>query len=342
MPRFIFLLLIFSFPAQVLCQKAISRKQFFNDTTVLQITLHTDLKKLQIEKEKPRYSPAEISIKVDDSTGMVTEKARIRQRGKNRRETCGLAALMVDFSEKGTETRLSNLGEMKWVTPCFIGKESDQWLFREYLIYKMYNLFTEKSFKVRLLDITFRDSKGKKEDYNRYGFAIEPTKDLAKRNNCVEEVRKHNTESTDRQQMTLVAIFQYMVANPDWSVPVFHNIKLIKSIDSTAVHRPYVVPYDFDYAGAVNTSYSIPSELLPIKYVTDRYYMGFTRSLEEVNATLSLFRENEQKIMDLIKTFPLLSNYHRKEMEGFIKSFFKIISNEKDVKEIFVNRARTK
>lgn len=334
------LFFVFACPAFLFAQKVISRKQFFNDDTILAITLKTDLRKLLSQKEKPAYQPAEITLKGNDSIGLITEAARIKQRGNNRRETCGLAAVMVDFSEKTKSTKLSNLDEMKWVTPCFIGIESEQWMFKEYLIYKIYNLFTEKSYKVRMMNIRFEDARGKSKPYNRYGFAIEPTGDMAKRNDCKEDKSKHNTEATDREQMTLVAIFEYMIGNTDWAVPIFHNVKLIKQIDSLRFPLPYVVPYDFDYAGAVNTSYAIPYEGLPIKDVTDRYYLGFTRTLEEINAVLDQFRANEQKIMDMIENFSMLSNYHKKDMQNFIKSFFKIISNEKHVKSEFIDKAR--
>jgi hypothetical protein len=72
-----------------------------------------------------------------------------------------------------------------------------------------------------------------------------------------------------------LAIFEYIVRNTDWAVPIFHNIKLIKKLDSLSSPIPFVVPYDFDDAGAVNTSYAIPFEELPNKHVTERYYLGF-------------------------------------------------------------------
>jgi hypothetical protein len=195
---------------------------------------------------------------------------------------------------------------------------------------------------VRLLNIRFEDARGKLKPYSRYGFAIEPIEDLAKRNESVEVTRKHNTEGTNRDHMTQVALFQYMIGNTDWAVPIFHNIKLLKLYDSLPNPLPFVIPYDFDYAGAVNTSYSTPYEGLPIKYTTDRHYLGFRRSIDEINVALEKFRQKEQAIYDILESFPHLSTYHRKDMVNFIKSFYKLIENEKLVKEVFVNGARTK
>ena len=76
-------------------------------------------------------------------------------------------------------------------------------------------------------------------------------------------------EATDRRQMTMVAIFEYMIGNTDWSVPGNHNVKLIMST-TDSLHRPYAIPYDFDYSGFVNTDYAVPDEQLSIASVRER------------------------------------------------------------------------
>ena len=64
--------------------------------------------------------------------------------------------------------------------------------------------------------------------------------------------------------MTRVALFEYMIGNLDWSVPVRHNIKLIvPKEDSNAIAFP--VPYDFDYSGLVKTDYAIPPPELELR-----------------------------------------------------------------------------
>src|SRR5258705_315539 len=113
-----------------------------------------------------------------------------------------------------------------------------------------------------VLNIKWEDTIGKKKTISEYGFLLEDLKDVAVRNNCSEWKRnKLNTEQTDRRQMTMVAIFEYMIGNTDWAVTVDHNTRLILSRDDTS-SKPYVVPYDFDYSGLVNTYYSIPDHKL--------------------------------------------------------------------------------
>ncbi len=107
------------------------------------------------------------------------------------------------------------------VSACRATPYDDQNLLKEFIIYKIYNLITDKSFRVRLLNLSYRDSSGKKKTINQHAFIVEDIKELAKRNTCDDWTdRKFNTERTDRRQMTTVAVFEYMIGNTDWSVPV--------------------------------------------------------------------------------------------------------------------------
>jgi hypothetical protein len=140
--------------------------------------------------------------------------------------------------------------------------------------------------------------------------------------------------------MTMVAIFQYMIGNTDWSVPNEHNVKLIYD-RKNEVLAPYVVPYDFDYCGLVNAGYAIPNEVIGTERVTERVYRGFPRNMEEIQAILDVFREKKQQVFDLINGFDLLSSRTRKEMTRYLEEFFKMIENRNQVKNIFIDNART-
>ena len=70
-------------------------------------------------------------------------------------------------------------------------------------------------------------------------------------------------------------LFQYSIGNTDRSIPGRHNIQMVKSKDST-ISKPFVIPYDFDYAGIVNTSYAVPDKNLGIESVTERVCMPET------------------------------------------------------------------
>jgi hypothetical protein len=214
-------------------------------------------------------------------------------------------------------------------------------LLKEYLIYKIYNLLTEKSFRVRLLNLRFEDSKGSKKPINQHAFLIETTKEMAKRNKCREfKYNKINTESTNRDQMTLVAIFEYMIGNTDWSVPGGHNTVLVQpKNDSTAM--PFVIPYDFDYSGFVNAEYAIPTEELGLENVRQRLYRGYSRTPDELDDVITVFKNKKDSIYSLINNFNLLAQRNRNEIIQYLDEFYKTINNSSQVKNVFIEGART-
>ena len=105
--------------------------------------------------------------------------------------------------------------------------------------------------------------------------------------------------------MTTVALFEYMIGNTDWAVTVSHNTRLMLSKDDT-LSKPYVVPYDFDYSGLVNTYYSIPDEKLEIETVTQRVYRGYPEQCRNCSRHW-IHSERRKNIYDLINNFGYLT-----------------------------------
>ena len=140
--------------------------------------------------------------------------------------------------------------------------------------------------------------------------------------------------------MTIVAIFEYMIGNTDWSVPGSHNIKILHSKNDT-LSRPYVVPYDFDFSGLVNTSYSAPDERLEIENVRQRAYRGFPRTMEELDDVLAIFNKEKANIYSTINNFNLLTSTTKKGMTDYLDEFYKTINNASKIKVAFISNART-
>ena len=47
---------------------------------------------------------------------------------------------------------------MKLVSECKVSSDHEQFLFKEFLAYKIYNLISDRSFQVRLLKVRWEDS----------------------------------------------------------------------------------------------------------------------------------------------------------------------------------------
>jgi len=316
------------------------RNAFFKDTSLLNATLVVNMSKILNHNNKKGFDLTGTFITTLPDGTKVNDQILVEKRGHFRNDFCYVPPVKLIFNYRDS-ARLNYLKSMKLVSECKVSPEHEQFLFKEYLVYKIYNLLSSKSFQVRLLNIKWEDTVGKKQKIiNDYGFLLEDLKDVATRNNCTEwKKNKLSTEQTDRRQMTMVAIFEYMIGNTDWAVTVDHNIRLIQSRDDTLT-RPYVVPYDFDYSGLVNTYYSVPDEKLEIESVTQRVYRGFPRTMPELQSVLDTFRKQKNNIYDLINNFNYLTARNKKEMIGFLSDFFVMIENPKQVKTAFIDKAR--
>ena len=320
--------------------KSIDKSQFFKDTAILNATITTDLGRLLRQKQKEGAQfPANFSTMLPDGFS-VHDSILLEVRGHFRRDYCYLPPIKIIF-KKSKSSVMKPLGSLKLVSQCALSSTDQQYLLKEFLIYKIYNLLTDMSFRVRLLNLSLEDSTNKKKSVAEYAFLMEDIKDLADRNDCSDMKNvKLSTEATDRRQMALVAIFEYMIGNTDWGVSANHNTKLIiPKIDS--LRRPYVIPYDFDYSGFVNTEYAIPDEKLPIQTVRERLYRGFPRTMEELNDILAIFKNRKTAIYDLINGFDLLTSKNKKDMINYLDDFFTIINKPEQVKDIFIRNART-
>ena len=313
---------------------------FFKEDAPVEMTLTTDLVKIQKEKGVDIYQPATVSLVVPGHTA-IEEPVAIAPRGHFRRDHCNLPPIMVDF-KSAASPRLSPLGKLKLVIGCGSNGNDEQLVIREYLAYKIYNLLEDKSFRVRLVKVNYKDTRGKVKPFSQYAFLIEDDKDLAKRNGCIRRAKVTvATENTDRQLMTKVAVFEYMISNGDWSVPYSHNIRLIFDKKSTTTF-PFPVPYDFDHSGFVNADYAVPNEILGTDKVTERVYRGFPREMAELQTTFDLFREKKSAILSMITDCTMLTERNKKELVSYINEFYTIINNKKDVQKIFIDNARTK
>jgi hypothetical protein len=342
MKRFVSSLLLLSLSAFeiVYSQSAsIDKAKFFSDTSVINANITTNLGKLFSLRNKEGYIfPATFSFTLPDGT-KLSDEMQLEVRGHFRRGYCYIPPLKLIFKNNKASV-LHSLKSLKLVSECKISAENEQYLLKEFVIYKIYNLITDLSFRVRLLNLNLQDSSGKKKTITEHAFLMEDVKDLAKRNNCALWEKGHmHPESTNRRQMTIVALFEYMIGNTDWGVSADHNTRLIVAKDDSLT-RPYVIPYDFDYSGFVNTDYAVPDEKLDIQNVRQRLYRGFPRTIAELNEVLDIFKRKKESIYGVINHFALLSGRSKKDLTDYLDDFYKLINSPNEVKSTFIDNAR--
>jgi hypothetical protein len=317
-------------------RKAYDRLDMFEKEDPLMITLKTDMKDILNKKPNDRYIYSDIKMSNGDS--VMEGKVNIRARGKFRKGYCAVPPLKFDFDT--TTGSLRGLGKIDMTVQCKVGRDFEQGLFKEYTAYRMYNVLTDKSQHVRLVRLTIEDAEGKRKPVEIPGFFIEDFDVTSKRNACKEvKISKLHTENTDRKQMTMVAMFEYMIGNTDWSIPANHNIKLMQdSTNKTA--KPYAVAYDFDYSGLVNAEYAVPDEMLGTSSVTERVYRGFPREIGELREMANLFIAKKDGMYNEINNSKFLNDRSKKEMIEFLEQFFRELEDDRRLKTNFIDNAR--
>ena len=320
----------------------IDEKVLFLSDELLELTIYfDDFKALRRDVgEDNRYHPAILSVKNEyDEDQYFDLKLKTRGNFRRDRSNCNFPPLRLNFDRDQLDsTVFEGQNKLKLVTPCILNSdEYEQYVILEYLVYKMYNIITDKSLRVRLTKVNFIDKAEKQKSYTIHGFLIEDIDDMAGRNGF-REVDLNNIPLgyTDYFYQTLVSVFQYMIGNTDWSVPYAHNIKLIMEKPDL---RPIPVPYDFDWCGMVSPRYAIPSHKLNIETVDQRLYRGFTRPIGDFKMVFDFLLSLENEFYKLFD-HPLLSEENRERSKRYLEEFFVIIKDDEAIHREFVLASR--
>jgi hypothetical protein len=122
--------------------------------------------------------------------------------------------------------------------------------------------------------------------------------------------------------MDRMAIFNYMIGNTDWSVPILHNCMVMSGLSINNPGLGIIVPYDFDYSGLVNADYAVPFDGLGLNSVRERRYLGVCRSEDVFINALKEFTDKIEEFYKVINDFPLLSVKVKKDILGYLDTFY--------------------
>ncbi len=314
-------------------------ERLFRSDDVLQVKLVTDFRSLQKDRgEEVDYHEA-LMIYVDESGDSVQVPLKVKARGNFRRKSsnCSLPPLMLNFPEKKVKgTLFKNQDKMKLVTRC----RDAGYIVQEYMVYKMYNLITDYSFKARMAMITYEDSSGKRKTETSPGFLIEDEEALAKRHNLTLRGKEAETKNylTDQLGMCTMVVFQYMIGNTDWSVPFQHNIKLLDQPSGL----PMPVAYDFDHAGIVEASYAAPAPELSLRSTRERLYRGLGYSEEIFAQVFEKFNHAKPEIYALYENNPQLNPAYTKRTLKYLDDFYELINNPNRARSVFMSNTKKK
>ena len=306
--------------------------QLFDIEDVLELTISGEFGDLMKDRgNDPQYHSFTPSYKNEGSQVSIPVKIKTRGHFRKLKENCTYPPMLLNFDNETGTTLFAGQTKLKLVTPC----RGDKYVVREYLVYKLYNQITPKSFNVRLVKVTFEDpnSKAKKAE-PLYGMLIEEEEHMAMRNNAVPvEGKLIRPEQTQRDDFLNMAVFEYLIGNTDWSVQYMQNVKLIATNDSSILST---VPYDFDHSGLVSAPYAHPAAELLLSSTRERRYRGFCiQDMNQFTEVINRFKERKEDLYKVYTSSTLLEESYLKSTLKYLDDFYKMINDPKKLKNEF-------
>jgi hypothetical protein len=313
----------------------------FSSAEPLQLTIAADFKAINKDRDPKSRTLYPATLKVNAEDGAIRDlPLKIRARGHSRRmaRTCDYVPLRLEFQDKllARGTVFARQEALKLVVQCAGGGDYRQYLLREYLAYKIFNLVTpERSFRVRLATIHYVDKAGKSTG-TRHGMLLEDEGDVAKRmEGRIVELPRLQFKDVEMDTLMPMMIFEYMIGNTDYSIYALHNVRIVQRPDKSL----HPIPYDLDYSGLVNTPYARPARGILIKSVTERVYRGPCKRPEQIDPYVANFNAKKDLIKALPDSIPGLDRTSKDDTKSYIDSFFSSIKSPRDAKRVFVDCA---
>lgn len=269
----------------------------FARATPLAVTFTTNIRQLRRDRDDKSPWRAATLEYVDSVGRTVTIPLRAKTHGIWRLKHCDFPPVRLDFSGKTTrETLFQHVNRPKLVNFCHDSDQYEQYVLAEFQLYRIYQLLTPSSHRVRLLRMTYRDSASGRQHAQRYAFLIEDPDQMAERLGG-QLVRQKGAVPSDLEAGTaaIALLFQYMIGGTDFSFYALHNTEIVSQ--PGAEYLPIV--YDFDFTGAVDAPYATPDPHLRISSVRERSFRGFCAHRDQFPTAAQLLRDRKEVIYAL-------------------------------------------
>lgn len=313
------------------------------DAQPLELVIQAPWRRLR--RERDDRGPYEATLQMSGFDGAIP--LTVEKRGKSRQEICAMPPIRLRFDDDRVEgTPFAGNRAIKVVTHCQRGNRWAQYVILEFLAYRFYSALTELSFRVRPATIVYEDDERDHVDGPRIAFLIEDDRLVANRHGLdkvdIEEARVSQLPSFET---SVFMLFQYMIGNVDFSPlgsaegDCCHNAKLIGNEET--LDPLYAVPYDFDSAGWVDTSYAGAPEQLPIEDVRQRLFRGFCRHNDGLDEARALFLERREDLYGILDGETRLTPRNRRKAERYLDGFFETLVNERRFERMISGACRS-
>lgn len=311
----------------------VNSSRLFTTDEVLSFTLTARMQAVVDDRAKPKADslatkhPAQLAwSSPTDDPNAVPVSLLVRGNFRRNATNCAFPPLYIDLPKKKLkDTPFAGQNKLKLVTHC----QGEEYVPREYLVYRLYNLLTPISFRARLARVSYVDSLGKRLAETRWGFLIEDEDEAAKRNGLREVKSTLQTSEVDSLNMATMAVFEFMIGNIDWSIPYRHNIRLVAASDNDP---PKAMPYDFDHAVIVDAPYASTADEEGQHIYRGALYPGWL-----MKRVFTRFNELKPQFYALYEQDKRLTRSYVRQTVKYLDKFYAIINDPRQVKAYFFN-----
>jgi hypothetical protein len=342
-PHYIFIAVVFMFSTLLaLAEESETPDPLFQDDKILDVRISAPFTTLVRERPKDDYLPGVFQYTQTDGT-TVNLDLGVRTRGHFRHDTCDYPPLSLNFKKSQTKgTLLDKQNKLKLVIHCEFSDRYEQMVLKEYLAYRILNVLTDMSFRVRLLMVTYKNTEKNKDGQVRYAFVIEHKNRLAERHDVKDlELERTTVSSIRADQLNLTSVFEFLIGNTDFS-PIAgapgneccHNYVLFGNDDDPIL----AIPYDFDQSGFVDAPYATPNPNFHIRTVRQRVYRGRCVNNGHVAASLQKSRDARDVIYALVDEQEGLDSSVRSRLIHYIDDFYDVIDDPRAVEKKIISK----
>ena len=331
--------------ALVTATSGASAELLFDSGDTLHVTIEAPMRQLiQKRERKPEFDGV---LRYQYENGNEREiPVKLATRGNSRLETCDFPPLRLTIDTGQAEgTVFAGQRKLKIVTQCVRSSYGHDWLLLELGIYRAYNVITDYSYRVRRLQVTYKDNESERWERIQPAFIIESTGEVAERL----QRKSIRPPSVNIEQYSVVEsahnlLFQYLIGNTDFAIKrgpsgegCCHNGRVLAT---PGTENDWVaLPYDFDQAGLINTKYALPSEQFSINRVTTRLYRGFCSHNDALRDSIKLFNERREDITAALIS-PEVKKGRLKRAHAFVDKFYEVINDPDELYDEILNKCR--
>lgn len=290
---------------------------------VLDVSISVDIDSIRAARKKDTVFETVLSFQ-DESGAWQAWPVNLKLRGSFRRTKCDVPPLFVDLKKPDLKKRgLAPFDDFDLVTQCVADPElARELLIREYLAYRLYRELTPYSYRAQLVRLTFRNPLNGSEE-KQWGIIIEDTSELEARTGTEKvDMLSVQPQAIVEESLQQLALFQNMIGNADWSLPIGRNIKFFRKGDQFIP-----VPFDFDFSSLVRAPYALVDTTQEgvLRFLKPNLYFG-EAALEPfaLQPALKAFADKRRSWLAIVRKQKLLPASVRKDLRVFLKVFFEV------------------